>query len=90
MPTLLLMIVVLTVGCIASAYVTARICNNNFESEWQVIRYSGSSVEPKDIYICKRCNNKKDVAYRYCDNCGARMTNGGYYVTYPDEINLSE
>lgn len=90
MPTPLLIAIILIVCCSTSAYVTARICNNDSESEWQVIRYSGSSVEPKDIYICKRCNNKKDVAYHYCDNCGARMTNGVYHVNYPDEIDLSE
>lgn len=75
---------------VITAYATVLVCNYEAKSEWQVIRYSGSSVEPKDIYVCKRCNNQRDINYHYCDNCGARMTNGVYHVNYPDEIDLSE
>ena len=74
-----------------TAYVTAFICNLGFKSEWQVIRYAGNSIEPKEIYICKRCYNKADTNYHYCNNCGAKMTNGvprDYH--YSDKIDLSE
>ena len=60
------------------------------ESEWQVIRYSGSSVEPKDIYICKRCNAKENYNYHYCKNCGAVMSNGIPYQHFSDKIELSD
>lgn len=90
MPSWLLMIVILTVGCITSACVTARICDNDnvSESEWQLIKYTGSSVEPKCIYVCKECNNQRDINYRYCDNCGARMINGVARIYYTNGINL--
>ena len=90
MPTWLLIAIILIVGCATSAYVTAQICNHEFSSEWQVIKYSGSSIEPKDIYICRRCNNKADINYHYCNNCGARMTNGISRYSYSNEIELSE
>ena len=89
MPTWLL-IIVLSVGCITSAYVTVLICNRNFKSSWQEIRYPGNSVEPKDIYICRRCYNKEDINYCYCPNCGAKMTNGITIIWYSSEIDLSE
>ena len=90
MPTWLLITIILLVGCGCTAYTTALLCNKEYESEWQVIRYTGSSVEPKDIYICKRCNNKRDFIYHYCDNCGSFMKNGTYRINYSDEIDLSE
>ena len=76
----------------ATVYITIRIWEHEHivESEWQVIRYSGSSVEPKDIYICKRCNAKEDFNYHYCNNCGAMMKNGVEYRLYPDKIELSD
>lgn len=84
---------IIIIGIIAvTACITIRIWQqeNTSESEWQVIRYSGSSVEPKDIYICKRCNNKSDINYHYCDNCGAIMTNGIPYCVHQDKIDLSD
>lgn len=90
MPTWLLIIIVLTVGCIASACITKLTCNYEWESSWQEISYTGSSVEPKEIYICKRCNKKVDVKYCYCPNCGSSMRNGMGRITYSSKIDLSE
>lgn len=90
MPTPLLIAIILLVGCITSAYTTARICNREIESEWQEITYTGNSVEPKNIYICKRCNYKADLNRHYCSNCGSAMKNGISYHCYSDKIELSE
>lgn len=90
MPTPALIAIILIVGCVASAYTTARICNREIESEWQEITYVGSSVEPKSIYICKRCNYKSDLNRHYCSNCGSLMKNGASYHCYSDKIKLSE
>ena len=75
---------------IVTAYITTLICNHEFSSSWQTITYSDSSVEPKEIYICKRCNNKADLNCHYCDNCGSLMKNGTSYHCYSDKIKLSE
>lgn len=90
MPTWLLITILLSVGCITSACATARICNREIESEWQKITYTGNSVEPKNIYICKRCNYKADLNRHYCSNCGSLMKNGTSYHCYSDKIELSE
>lgn len=71
-------------------YITELIRNHNVKSSWQVIKYTGNSVEPKDIYICRRCNNKEDINYCYCPNCGASMKNGEPRIYYSSEIDLSE
>lgn len=90
MPTPLLIVIIFGVGCVTSAYVTARICKHEIESEWQEIAYAGNSVEPKSIYICKRCNYKSDLNRHYCSNCGSLMKNGKSYHCYSDKIELSE
>lgn len=90
MPIWLLIVIVLSIGCITSACVTELICKHEHESSWQEISYTGNSVEPKEIYICKRCNQKVDIKYCYCPNCGAYMFNGMERVTYPNKIDLSE
>lgn len=90
MPTWLLIAITLIVGCFVSAYVTALIYNREIESSWQEITYTGDSVEPKDIYICRRCNNKEDIKYCYCPNCGASMKNGAPRICYSSKIDLSE
>ena len=90
MPTSLLIAIILIVGCFVSAYTTAYIYNREIKSEWQEITYAGNSVEPKNVYICKRCNNKADINYHYCDNCGSAMKNGISYHCYSDKIKLSE
>lgn len=90
MPTPLLVAIALIVASIASAYTTARICNHEIESEWQEITYTGNSVEPKSIYVCKRCNYKADINRHYCSNCGSLMKNGASYHCYSDKIKLSE
>ena len=74
----------------ATVYITMYIWERVNVSEWQVIRYSGSSVEPKDIYICKRCNVKEDDNYHYCRNCGVKMKNGTSQIHYSDKIELSD
>lgn len=89
MPTWLLIAIILIVGCSTSAYVTARICENK-NSDWQVIKYAGSSIEPKTIYICKECHYKADHNYHYCNNCGACMSNGVSRNYYSDKIELFE
>ena len=89
MPEWLLVAIILIVGCFASAYVTERICSRKIESEWQEISYTGDSVEPKEIYICKRCNKKVDLNSHYCCNCGSLMKNGISYNCYSDKIDLS-
>ena len=90
MPTWLLIAIILIVGCATSAYVTARICNNEYSSMWQTIKYTGSSIEPKYIYVCKRCYYKADIKYSYCPNCGSCMTNGEARHYYSSEIVLKE
>ena len=90
MPTWLLIAITLIAGCFITAFSTAHICHCEFNSSWQVIRYTGNSVEPKDIYICRRCNNKEDINYCYCPNCGASMKNGEPRIYYSSEIDLSE
>lgn len=91
MPTWLLIAIILIVGCYTSAYMTARIYKNKtLKSDWQVIKYAGSSIEPKSIYICKGCYYKADHNYHYCSNCGARMINGVPRTYYSDKIELFE
>ncbi len=90
MPTWLLIAITLIVGCFITAFITAHICNREFKSSWQVIKYTGDSVEPKDVYICKNCNKITNLNYCYCSNCGAMMKNGITRVYYPDDIDLSE
>ena len=85
MPTWLLIAIVLIVGC----FTTALICGNK-TSDWQVIKYAGSSIEPKTIYICMECNYKADSNYHYCSNCGSRMSNGVSRNYYSDKIELFE
>lgn len=75
---------------IATAYITTLVCNHEYSSSWQEISYTGNSVEPKEIYICKRCNKKVDIKYCYCPNCGANMRNGMGRVTYSSKIDLSK
>ncbi len=90
MPTWLLIVIMLIVASLTSAYMTERRCNRESESEWQEITYTGNSVEPKNIYICKRCNYKADINRHYCSNCGSLMKNGASYHCYSDKIKLSE
>ena len=73
---------------VVTAYITVLICNYKFNSYWQPITYMGSSVEPKCIYICKKCNNKSDINCHYCDNCGAKMMNGVERIYYTNGIKL--
>lgn len=89
-PIIIGMIVICIIAVTASITIYIYRQESVSESEWQVIRYSGSSVEPKDIYICKRCNVKEDFNYHYCNNCGAMMKNGAGYHLYPDKIELSD
>lgn len=90
MPTWLLIAIIVIVGCFTSAYTTACICNHEYRSSWQTITYTGSSIEPKNVYICKRCYYKADIKHGYCPNCGANMTNGSPRYYYSTEIDLSE
>lgn len=90
MPTWLLIAIILIVSCAGTAYITELYCNKVFESEWQEITYTGSSVEPKEVYICKRCNHQALINYHYCSNCGALMKNGKSRERFPDKIELSE
>ncbi len=85
MPTWLLVAIVLLVGCGVASYTTALICNKEFESDWQVIRYTGDSIEPRDIYVCKNCRFQSDINHHYCNNCGALMINGITRVYYSDK-----
>lgn len=72
-----------------TAYITVLICNHEFNSSWQVISYTSSEVVvPKEIYICKRCYEKKDINYRYCPNCGAKMKNGIDYSHHTGKIDI--
>jgi uncharacterized paraquat-inducible protein A len=72
-----------------TVYITVLICNHEFNSLWQVIAYTSSEVVvPKEIYICKRCYEKADINYRYCPNCGARMTNGINYNYHSGKIDI--
>ena len=74
---------------VLTAYVTVLICNNEFNSSWQVIAYTSSEViVPKEIYICKSCYEKKDINYRYCPNCGAKMKNGIGYIPHTGKIDI--
>lgn len=88
MPTWLLIAIILIVGCSVSAYVTARICNHEYSSKWETIKYAGNSIEPEYIYICKRCYYRADTGYCYCPNCGANMANGESRHYYRPEIDL--
>lgn len=90
MPTWLLVIILLSVACLTTAYVTSLISNKEYESEWQEITYAGGSIEPKDIYICKNCNHQADIKYHYCSNCGALMRNGKTRIYYSGKIKISE
>lgn len=87
-----MIIIVTVVLCliVATAYITVIICNHEYGSSWQEISYTGNSVEPKDIYICRRCNKKVDIKYCYCPNCGANMHNGMGRIAYSNKIDLSE
>lgn len=93
MTTIIIIIIgvsaIVATACIA-AHITTLKCNSEFESEWQIIEYTGSSVEPKNIYICKSCNNKSDINFHYCDNCGAYMRNGIERINYTGKISLSD
>lgn len=84
-PVIILIAISVIVGMI---YITVLICNHKFHSSWQVIRYTTNSVVPKEIYICKRCNEKKDINYRYCPNCGARMSNGIEFYYHSEKIDI--
>ena len=89
----LIIIGMIVIGLIAvTVCITIHIYGQESVSEWQVIKYTGSSVEPKSIYICKRCNNKSDINYHYCDNCGAMMNNGvaRSYHTNGIQLDLDE
>lgn len=88
MPTPLVIVIMLIVASVASAYTTTRICKS--ESEWQEITYTGNSVEPKDFYICKECRYQANKAYHYCSNCGSKMINGMSRHYYSEKIKLSE
>lgn len=88
MPTWLLIATILIVGCSTSAYVTARICNNDFESEWLIIKLKNDSVEPTDIFICKECHQHENINWRYCKNCGRRMINGKDRQFYSEDIEI--
>lgn len=90
MPTWLLIVIMLIVASVASAYMTERRCNRESESEWQEITYTGNSVEPKSIYVCKHCNYKADINCHYCSNCGSKMINGISRHYYSDKIKISE
>ena len=81
--TLALSIIVVT------AYITARICNHEFESEWLIIKLKTNVVEPEDIYVCKECHLHENNNWRYCKNCGRRMRNGVVAREwYSDDIEL--
>lgn len=74
---------------VVTAFITVLVCDCKVKSEWQLIKYTGSSIEPKCVYICKRCNNKSDINYCYCPNCGADMKNGLIRIYYAaNEIKL--
>lgn len=74
---------------VLTAYITVLICNHEYNSSWQVISYTSSEVVvPKEIYICKRCCEKKDINYRYCPNCGARMKNGIVFNYHSGKIDI--
>lgn len=85
MPTWLLIAIILLVGCGCTAYTTALLCNKEYESEWQEISYTGDSIEPKDIYVCKNCRFQANIKYHYCSNCGALMRNGKTRIYYSDK-----
>lgn len=88
---LLVTIILLVVGCIITAYVTALACKRRIESEWQEITYAGGSIEPIEIYICKNCNYQADdIKYHYCSNCGALMRNGISRHYFSEKIKISE
>lgn len=83
------MIIYVILAMVVTAFITVLVCAREVTSEWQLIKYTGSSIEPKCIYICKRCNNKSDINYHYCDNCGSRMKNGLIRIYYAaNEIKL--
>ncbi|MBR2245764.1 MAG: hypothetical protein IJ880_01840 [Bacilli bacterium] len=85
-------IIIAMVICIviATAYITTLICNHENRSSWQAITYTDSSIEPKNVYICKNCFNKANINYRYCSNCGARMNDGLPFMYHSSSIDLSE
>lgn len=83
------MIVYVILAMVVTAFITVLVCARKVKSEWQLIKYTGSSIEPKCVYICKRCNNKSDINYCYCPNCGADMKNGLIRIYYAaNEIKL--
>lgn len=90
MPTWLLISTILIVGCVTTSYFTALICNKEHKSTWQEISYTGGSVEPKEVYICKNCFFQANIKHHYCNNCGALMINGMSRHYYSDKIKLSE
>lgn len=82
------MIVLISVIAL-TAYITVLICNHEYNSSWQVIAYTSSeAVVPKEIYICKSCYEKKDINYRFCPNCGAKMKNGIGYNLHTGKIDI--
>lgn len=82
-------IIVLISVIVLTAYSTVLICNQKYNSSWQVIAYTSSEVVvPKEIYICKSCYEKKDINYRYCPNCGAKMKNGIGYNHHSEKIDI--
>lgn len=88
MPTWLLIAIILIVGCSTSAYVTARICNNESESEWLIIKLKNDSIEPTDIFVCKNCHMHETINARFCKNCGSRMINGIARNWYSEDIEI--
>lgn len=73
---------------VLTSYITVLICNHEYNSSWQEITYTGNSVEPKNTYICRRCNNQAERNHHYCSNCGALMKNGVSYHCYSSKIDL--
>ena len=74
---------------VATAYITVLVCDHESHSSWQVIAYTSSEVVvPKEIYICKRCYEKREINYHYCPNCGAKMKNGIAWHYHSEEIDI--
>lgn len=88
MPIWLLIVIVLSVGCITSAYVTVLICKHEHESEWLIIKLKNDSIEPTDIFVCKNCHMRETINARFCKNCGSRMMNGTARHWYSNDIKI--